>query len=146
MASQYSEQLTYMQHIFFIGDHAQMVLHLKERIVMANTAEGAVKENIAKINAVDIDPLKDVANMTSVNLEGKHKDKQAELPTTLAITSMIANGQLQTSVNGVNIQNGLATQIDVKVATGEEINQDSLVPMRQQYMTELRVSVSQIDR
>ena len=148
MASQYSEQLTYMQHIFFIGDHAQMVLHLKERIVMANTAEGAVKENIAIINAVDIDPLKDVANMTSVNLEGKHKDKQAELPTTLAITSMIANGQLQTSVNvnGVNIQNGLATQINVKVATWEEIPQDILVPMRQQYMTELRVSVSQIDR
>ena len=86
--------------------------------------------------------------MTSVNLEGKHKDKQAELPTTLAITSMIANGQLQTSVNvnGVNIQNGLATQINVKVATGEEIPQDILVPMRQQYMTELRVSVSQIDR
>ena len=146
MASQYSEKLTYMQHIFFIGDHAQMVLHLKERIMMANTAGGAVKENIAIINAVDIDPLKDVANMTSVNLEGKHKDKQAELPTTLAITSMIANGQLQTSVNGVNIQNGLATQINVKVATGEEIPKDILVPMRQQYMTELRVSVSQIDR
>ena len=146
MASQYSEQLAYMHHIFFIGDHAQMVLHLKERIVMANTAEGAVKENNAIINAVDIDPLKDVANMTSVNLEGKHKDKQAELPTTLAITSMIANGQLQTSVNGVNIQNGLATQINVKVATGEEIPKDILVPMRQQYMTELRVSVSQIDR
>ena len=83
---------------------------------MANTAEGAVKENIAIINAVDIDPLKGVANMTSVTLEGKHKDEQgtadvtvAELPTTLAITSMIANGQLQTSVNGVNIQNGIAT-------------------------------------
>ena len=103
MASQYSEQLAYMHHIFFIGDHAQMVPHLKERIVMANTAEGAVKENNAIINAVDIDPLKDVANMTSVNLEGKHKDKQEELPTTLAITSMIANARLQTSVNGVNI-------------------------------------------
>ena len=38
----------------------------------------------------------------------------AELPTTLAITSMITNGQLQTSVNGVNIQNGLATQINAK--------------------------------
>ena len=28
---------------------------------------------------------------------------------------MILNGQLQTSVNGVNIQNGLATQINAKV-------------------------------
>merc|ERR1719509_195583 len=118
-----------------------MFPHLKERIVMANTAEGAVKENIAIINAVDIDPLKDVANMTSVTLEGKHKDEQvtadvtvAELPTTLAITSMIANGQLQTSVNGVNIQNGLATQINAKAATGEEIPQEILVTTRQQYM------------
>merc|ERR1719509_379964 len=118
-----------------------MFPHLKERIVMANTAEGTVKENIAIINAVDIDPLKDVANMTSVTLEGKHKDEQvtadvtvAELPTTLAITSMIANGQLQTSVNGVNIQNGLATQINAKAATGEEIPQEILVTTRQQYM------------
>ena len=141
LASQYSEQLAYMPHTFFIGDHAQMFPHLKERIVMANTAEGAVKENIAIINAVDIDPLKDVANMTSVTLEGKHKDEQvtadvtvAELPTTLAITSMIANGQLQTSVNGVNIQNGLATQINAKAATGEEIPQEILVTTRQQYM------------
>ena len=93
------------------------------------------------INAVDIDPLKDVANMTSVTLEGKHKDEQvtadvtvAELPTTMAITSMIANGQLQTSVNGVNIQNGLATQINAKAATGEEIPQEILVTTRQQYM------------
>merc|ERR1711971_98088 len=141
LASQYSEQLAYMPHTFFIGDHAQMFPHLKERIVMANTAEGAVKENIAIINAVDIDPLKDVANMTSVTLEGKHKDEQvtadvtvAELPTTLAISSMIANGQLQTSVNGVNIQNGLATQINAKAATGEEIPQEILVTTRQQYM------------
>jgi hypothetical protein len=33
------------------------------------------------------------------------------------INSMILNGQLQTSVNGVNIQNGLATQINAKVRT-----------------------------
>merc|ERR1712242_35595 len=130
-----------MPNTFFIGDHAQMFPHLKERIVMADTVEGAVKENIAIINAVDIDPLKDVANMTSVTLEGKHKDEQvtadvtvAELPTTMAITSMIANGQLQTSVNGVNIQNGLATQINAKAATGEEIPQEIMVTTRQQYM------------
>merc|ERR1712122_461224 len=47
---------------------------------------------------------------------------------------MIANGQLQTSVNGVNIQNGLATQINAKAATGEEIPQEIMVTTRQQYM------------
>jgi len=141
LASQYSEQLAFMPNTFFIGDHMQMFPHLKERIVMADNPEGAVKENVAVINAVDIDPLKDVANMTSVTLEGKHRDEQvtadvtvAELPTTMAITSMIANGQLQTSVNGVNIQNGLATQINAKAATGEEIPQEIMVTTRQQYM------------
>ena len=39
----------------------------------------------------------------------------AELATTQPINSMIMNGQLQTSVNGINIQNGLATQINAKV-------------------------------
>lgn len=53
---------------------------------------------------------------------GTHKNETvkgsvtvAELVTTQPINSMILNGQLQTSVNGVNIQNGLATQINAKV-------------------------------
>merc|ERR1719174_2793159 len=57
----------------------------------------------------------------------------AELPQTVAISSMIANGQLQTSVNGVNIQNGLATQINAKAATGEEVPEQIMVTTRQQY-------------
>merc|ERR1719343_662547 len=140
LASQYSEQLAYMPNTFFIGDHMQMFPHLKERIVMADNPEGAVKENVAVINAVDIDPLKDVANMTSVTPEGKHKDEAvkanvtvAELATTQGINSMILNGQLQTSLNGVNIQNGLATQINAKAATGEEIPDQIMVTTRQQY-------------
>merc|ERR1712142_1274364 len=89
---------------------------------------------------VDIDPLKDVANMTQATMEGKHKDEAvkanvtvAELATTQGINSMILNGQLQTSVNGVNIQNGLATQINAKAATGEEIPDQIMVTTRQQY-------------
>ena len=143
LASQYSEQLAYMPHTFFIGDHMQMFPHLKERIIMAdkNIGGDGVKENVAVINAVDIDPLKDVANMTQVTIEVKHRDAPikaevtvAELPQSVAISSMIANGQLQTSVNGVNIQNGLATQINAKAATGEEIPQEIMVTTRQQYM------------
>merc|ERR1719221_2528965 len=120
-----------------------MFPHLKERIIMAdkNIGGDGVKENVAVINAVDIDPLKDVANMTQVTIEGKHRDEPikaevtvAELPQSVAISSMIANGQLQTSVNGVNIQNGLATQINAKAATGEEIPQEIMVTTRQQYM------------
>ena len=34
-----------------------------------------VKDNVEVINAVDIDPLKDVANMTQVTMEGKHREE-----------------------------------------------------------------------
>merc|ERR1712241_323887 len=64
---------------------------------------------------------------------GKANVTVAELATTQGINSMILNGQLQTSVNGVNIQNGLATQINAKAATGEEIPEQIMVTTRQQY-------------
>jgi len=142
LAQQYSEQLAFLPNTFFIGDHMRMFPHLKERIIMADSTNPTdqVKDNVAVINAVDIDPLKDVANMTQVTMEGKHKEEQvkanvtvAELSTTQGINSMILNGQLQTSVNGVNIQNGLATQINAKAATGEEVPEQIMVTTRQQY-------------
>ena len=56
-------------------------------------------------------------------IAGKHKDETvkasvtvAELSSTTPINSMILNGQLQTNVNGLSIQNGLATQINAKVS------------------------------
>merc|ERR1712142_398271 len=142
LADQYSEKLAYLPNTFFIGDHMRMFPHLKERVIMADSTNpcDSVKDNVAVINAVDIDPLKDVANMTQVTMEGKHKDEAvkanvtvAELATTQGINSMILNGQLQTSLNGVNIQNGLATQINAKAATGEEIPDQIMVTTRQQY-------------
>jgi len=142
LADQYSEKLAFLPNTFFIGDHMRMFPHLKERIIMADAGnqQGNVQDNVAVINAVDIDPLKDVANMTQITMEGMHKDEAvkanvtvAELATTQGINSMILNGQLQTSVNGVNIQNGLATQINAKAATGEEIPDQIMVTTRQQY-------------
>merc|ERR1719431_374029 len=142
LAQQYSEQLAFLPNTFFIGDHMRMFPHLKERIIMADSTNPTdqVKDNVAVINAVDIDPLKDVANMTQVTMEGQHREEQvkanvtvAELSTTQGINSMILNGQLQTSVNGVNIQNGLATQINAKAATGEEVPEQIMVTTRQQY-------------
>jgi len=143
LASQYSEQLAYLPNTFFIGDHMRMFPHLKERIVMSESGikgDGDVKDNVAVINAVDVAPIKEVANVIQVTMEGRHKDETvkaavtvAELATTQPINSMILNGQLQTSVNGVNIQNGLATQINAKAATGEEVPEQIMVTTRQQY-------------
>lgn len=47
---------------------------------------------------------------------------------------MIASGQAQTSVNGVVLQNGLATNsVNNKAATGEEVPQNIVITSRQQY-------------
>merc|ERR1712168_925648 len=122
-----------------------MFPHLKERIIMADPdknqlTNGHVQDNVSIINAVNTDAIKNVASLTKVTLEGTHHNEVvkasvtvAELATTQGINSMILNGQLQTSVNGVNIQNGLATQINAKAATGEEIPDEIMVTTRQQY-------------
>lgn len=57
-----------------------------------------------------------------------------ELPTTQPLQAMISSGQLQTSVNGIVVQNGLATtQLNNKAATGEEAPNSIVVTSRQQY-------------
>ena len=50
------------------------------------------------------------------------------------IETMIGSGQIQTSVNGVVVQNGLTTtQANTKAATGEEVPKSIVVTTRQQY-------------
>ncbi len=47
---------------------------------------------------------------------------------------MIQNGQVQTSVNGLTLQNGLTTNlVSAKAATGEEVPEQIMVTTRQQY-------------
>jgi len=58
----------------------------------------------------------------------------AQLPTTQPIDTMIQNGQVQTSVNGLTLQNGVTTNLlSAKAATGEEVPEQILVTSRQQY-------------
>lgn len=145
LAHQYSESLAWMPNTFFMGDHARMFPHLAERIVMS-TSEGSnnVQDNVAIINAVDIEPIKDLAHISKIISTGVTGEKAdlhkidavvtvAELATTQPINSMILNGLTNASVNGVSIQNGLATQINVKTATGEEAPEQIMVTTRQQY-------------
>jgi len=145
LAHQYSECLAWMPNTFFMGDHARMFPHLAERVIMATSeTSNNVADNVAIINAVDIEPIKDLANLSKIISTGVTGEKSqvskidavvtvAELATTQPINSMILNGLTQTSVNGVSIQNGLATQINVKTATGEEAPEQIMVTTRQQY-------------
>jgi len=149
LASQYSEKIAYMPNTFFIGDHKQMFPHLKERIVIKDKkfdgdGMSRVADNVAVINAVDKTAIlekADVKQISQVSLAGENKDMEvevkvtiAQLPTTQPIDSMIKGGQVQTSVNGLTIQNGLTTNlVNAKAATGEEVPEQILVTSRQQY-------------
>jgi protein O-GlcNAc transferase len=57
----------------------------------------------------------------------------AELPTTTLIDNMVQSGLLQTSLNGVVVQNGVQTNANNKAATGEEVPKSIVVTTRGQY-------------
>lgn len=145
LASQYSEKLAFMPDTYFIGDHNQMFPHLKERFIVSGKNEGLkdVSDNVAVINATDLSPIiehtqvkeiKELVAPPSTNALIEVSLKVAELPTTTPIETMIASGQVQTSVNGIVLQNGLATnQTNNKTATGEEVPQSIVITSRQQY-------------
>lgn len=138
LAGQYSEKLAYMPYTYFIGDHKQMFPHLKERLILSDkTSGGIIADNVAVINATDLSPLvesTDIKEIREIINTNEISHKIAELPTTTPIENMIASGQIQTSLNGVVVQNGLATtQTNNKASTGEEVPQSIVITTRQQY-------------
>ncbi|XP_059484315.1 UDP-N-acetylglucosamine--peptide N-acetylglucosaminyltransferase 110 kDa subunit [Neocloeon triangulifer] len=150
LAHQYSEKLAFMPTTYFIGDHRQMFPHLQERVILTDKLTGKkdLADNVAVINATDLSPILESTQVKEIkevvcsvsndpNLNGRPMEvsmKVAELPTTTHIETMIASGQVQTSVNGVVVQNGLATtQTNTKAATGEEVPQSIVITTRQQY-------------
>lgn len=122
----------------------------------------APPDNVSIVNATDLSPIIEkadvkriceVAVVTKANVpNGTNKDQRstnapkirqtateivrtvAQFPTTLPVQAMISQGQIQTSVNGVVVQNGLATtQMNNRAGTGEEAPNSIVVTTRQQY-------------
>nr|CAD7598908.1 unnamed protein product [Timema genevievae] len=123
LTSQYSEKLAYMPYTYFVGDHKQMFPHLKERVIVTDK-----NTQVKEIREIIHGDGKNHSRPMEMSL------RVAELPTTTPIETMIASGQIQTSVNGVVVQNGLATnQTNNKAATGEEVPQSIVITTRQQY-------------
>lgn len=122
-----------------------MFPHLKERLILTDklNMKGKVADNVAVINATDLSPMientcvKEIREVVVPDAKNKPVEislKVAELPTTTPIETMIASGQCQMSVNGVVVQNGMATtQVNNKTATGEEVPQNIMITTRQQY-------------
>lgn len=161
LVEQYSEKLAYMPDTFFLGDHKQMFPHLIERVILSECGsirkETSIKtdgsnqrfdtivtppDNVSIVNATDLSPIIEKAEIKRIcEVAGEIKSEQVEIiktvaqfPTTLPVQAMISQGQLSTSVNGVVVQNGLATtQMNNKAATGEEAPDSIVVTSRQQY-------------
>lgn len=150
LASQFSEKLAFMPKTFFVGDHRQMFPHLKERVIIIDKEKlnpnAKVADNVALVNGTDLSPILEhpdirkvtevVTSTTSSGVDPPQKVSLtvAQLPTMDPIETMIGSGQVQTSVNGVVVQNGLATtQANTKAATGEEVPKSIVVTTRQQY-------------
>ncbi|CAI5445411.1 unnamed protein product [Caenorhabditis angaria] len=146
LARAYTEKLAYMPHTFFIGDHAQMLKHLTERVIVRDKDAPKDKDTIVVVNSANLEPLLAKADVTPYVREaevvcGPGKEKIMtevvmpiiEVPTTEPLKQMIGSGQVATSaVEGVHIQNGLA-QVHHKAATGEELPNEVLLTSRQQY-------------
>ncbi|XP_077984961.1 UDP-N-acetylglucosamine--peptide N-acetylglucosaminyltransferase 110 kDa subunit-like [Glandiceps talaboti] len=145
LRDQYSEKLAYMPNTFFIGDHAQMFPHLKERVII-ESMEGKKADNVSIVNGVDLKPIVQkvvekkkedtrVLNGGGPLIKDEHTGTPIfDLPTTTAVHTMVKEGQIQTTVEGVVVQNGLATnQVNNKAATGEEVPKQIIVTTRMQY-------------
>lgn len=107
----------------------------------------APPDNVSIVNATDLSPIiekaeikriREISVVTQPNDNdisiNHHVKTVAQFPTTLPVQAMISQGQIQTSVNGVVVQNGLATtQMNNKASTGEEAPNSIVVTSRQQY-------------
>ncbi|CAD6188370.1 unnamed protein product [Caenorhabditis auriculariae] len=148
LAHAYNEKLAYMPHTFFIGDHAQMLKHLTERVIVREKSAQSDKDTIAVMNSTNLEPLLSKADVKPYVREtevvcGPGKEilrtevvvPVFEVPTTEPLKQMIGTGQVATSVvDGLHVQNGLAQfQVHHKAATGEELPNSLLLTSRQQY-------------
>uniref|UniRef100_A0AC35TIE6 TPR_REGION domain-containing protein n=1 Tax=Rhabditophanes sp. KR3021 TaxID=114890 RepID=A0AC35TIE6_9BILA len=149
LAEAYSEKLAYMPHTFFIGDHTNMLKHLTERVIVkgkdSNTRFNTDTNTVA--NATNLEPLMSRGELCHIIREtevscGPEKEmlmKEVVLPvlevSTQPLTDMIGRGNIAVSMEGCNVQNGLATlnHTHSKAATGEELPNTIIITSRQQY-------------
>uniref|UniRef100_A0A672RBQ3 UDP-N-acetylglucosamine--peptide N-acetylglucosaminyltransferase 110 kDa subunit n=1 Tax=Sinocyclocheilus grahami TaxID=75366 RepID=A0A672RBQ3_SINGR len=121
VAEQYSEKLAYMPNTFFIGDHANMFPHLKKKAVIDFKSNGHIFDNRIVLNGIDLkaflESLPDI-KVVKMECDGQESaDSNGALSMPIipmntaaeAIINMINQGQIQVTINGFTVSNGLAT-------------------------------------
>uniref|UniRef100_A0A8R1HGY9 protein O-GlcNAc transferase n=1 Tax=Caenorhabditis japonica TaxID=281687 RepID=A0A8R1HGY9_CAEJA len=148
LAHAYTEKLAYMPHTFFIGDHAQMMRHLTEKVVVKDNKNMTEERDSCLImNTANMEPIMAKSEikehvMDAEVVHGPEKEiiktevvvPVLEVPTE-PIKQMIMTGQMTMNVmDDMHVQNGLGqSQMHHKAATGEEIPNSVLLTSRAQY-------------
>nr|XP_054755102.1 UDP-N-acetylglucosamine--peptide N-acetylglucosaminyltransferase 110 kDa subunit-like isoform X2 [Lytechinus pictus] len=140
LVSQYSEKLAFMRHTFFIGDHWNMFPHLLDKALI-EVKSGSSRDNVAVINSINLKATLEklgVSDKVAVNGEVPNGEKLhfpvIESNSSQALNNLVQSGQVQATINGVTVCNGLAlTQLIPKSATGEEVPSYPLITTRAMY-------------
>nr|CAB3264558.1 UDP-N-acetylglucosamine--peptide N-acetylglucosaminyltransferase 110 kDa subunit [Phallusia mammillata] len=145
LRSQYSEKLAYMPNTFFIGDHAQMFPHMREKalINVTNPGDDSVGDDLCIINSCEMqDTLEYFGNVSYIPAPVKDDESREVLTPVIAlnqpalkVSSMIKNGKLSVQMDDTRVvHNGLAlVQVDGKAATGEKPPSGIIASSRSQY-------------
>lgn len=147
LREQYSEKLAYMGRTFFIGDHAQMFLHMEKKILL--TQNGSTTS--AVINFSKSDDLARLLNCTLRAHPMRYKSEDAALTcdtdqmveydtldekdeNVQKLHSMVTKGEQCVTVGGVRIVNGLlVSSFEQQASQGECQVVNAVLTTRKQY-------------
>ncbi|KAL3321185.1 hypothetical protein Ciccas_000142 [Cichlidogyrus casuarinus] len=148
LKEQYSEKLAWMRRTFFIGDHAQMFPHLKNRVIVesAEDTNKTFSDNNLVASGLEARQLLSLGVSREVLYGGRMVEKNGQvkeyyikipvvtLPTLAPIKEMIKTNAASVNLRGLVVANGLTTlQTQSKASAGEEVPQNIMITSRKQY-------------
>lgn len=144
---QYSEKLAYIDRTFFIGDHAQMFVHMREKILVSNNG----RSTTAMINFQDCEALSDLLGARQVYHSEEFRSNNVELnceseemaefnvldgndESSVALMNMVMKGQHCVQIGDLRILNGLnVAQYEQQASQGEARVTNAVYTCRRQY-------------
>ncbi|VDN34300.1 unnamed protein product [Gongylonema pulchrum] len=108
LAYAYSEKLAYMPHTFFIGDHAQMLKHLTERVIVKEKNDRNVleKETVTVVNSVNLEPLLAKAEVKEKNDRNVLEKETVTVVNSVNLEPLLAKAEVKKMVREAEVTHG----------------------------------------
>ncbi|VDD83022.1 unnamed protein product [Mesocestoides corti] len=153
LADQYSEKLAYMPKTFFVGDHAQMFPHLRNRLIIESSEEVAggrrTTDNCMVACGTDLKSLLSAGTLREMIYGGRVTEQSGStvkevtyfikvqiltVPSLQMVRDMIRINAASCSLGNAVVQNGFTTQqTQSRASAGEEIPVNIIITSRQHY-------------